>query len=119
MKANLVLHCGAARSDRDQVIASATPARTSTWVPIPHGRLLEQVQTCLAGNGLHVVSEAHGLTRGAQRYFGLLQVANGSNLADFGLVVGVRNSHDKSFPASLVLGASVFVCDNLSFSGEV
>ena len=34
-------------------------------------------------------------------------------------VVGVRNSHDKSFPAGLVIGASIFVCDNLSFSGEV
>jgi hypothetical protein len=49
----------------------------------------------------------------------LVQVANGLNPEDFGLVAGVRNSHDKSFPASLVLGASMFVCDNLSFSGEV
>jgi hypothetical protein len=31
----------------------------------------------------------------------------------------VRNCHERSFPAGLVLGASVFVCDNLSFSGEV
>jgi hypothetical protein len=119
MKANLVLHCGAARADREQVAAALTPARTATWVPIAHGTLLEQVQGCLTGHGLHVVSEAHGLTRDGQRYFGLLQVANGTNADDFGLVVGVRNSHDKSFPASLVLGASVFVCDNLSFSGEV
>jgi hypothetical protein len=59
------------------------------------------------------------LTHDGARYFGLLQVANGSNADDFGLVVGLRNSHDKSFPAALVLGASVFVCDNLSFSGEV
>lgn len=35
------------------------------------------------------------------------------------MVIGVRNSHDKSFPAGLVVGASVFVCDNLSFSGEI
>jgi Domain of unknown function (DUF932) len=119
MKANLVLHCGAGRVERDQVLASATPTRTETWVPIAHGKLLDHVQQTLAGNGLHVVTEAHGLTRDAQRYFGLLQVANGSNPDGFGLVVGVRNSHDKSFPASLVLGASVFVCDNLSFSGEV
>jgi hypothetical protein len=58
-------------------------------------------------------SEAHGLTRDGRRYFGLLQVANGTNPDDFGLVVGVRNSHDRSFPASLVLGAACFVCDNL------
>jgi hypothetical protein len=34
-------------------------------------------------------------------------------------VLGLRNSHDKIFPAGVVAGASVFVCDNLSFSGEV
>jgi len=34
-------------------------------------------------------------------------------------VLGLRNSHDKMFPAGIVAGASVFVCDNLSFSGEV
>jgi hypothetical protein len=88
-------------------------------VPVAHGTLLDQVQRGLEANDLHLVGEAHGLTRDGQRYFGLLQVANGDNPADFGLVVGVRNSHDKSFPAALALGAAVFVCDNLSFSGEV
>lgn len=47
------------------------------------------------------------------------QLANGHNADDFGMVIGVRNSHDKKFPAGLVVGASVFVCDNLSFSGEI
>jgi hypothetical protein len=118
-KANLFLHCGAKNIDRDKVVATVTPDRTQTWVPIPHGILLEQTQACLTGHGLNVVSEAHGLTHDGQRYFGLLQVANGDNADDFGLVVGIRNSHDKTFPASMVLGASVFVCDNLSFSGEI
>jgi hypothetical protein len=88
-------------------------------VPIPHDRLLEGVQATLERSGLRVVTEAHGLTRDGNRYFGLLQVANGHADKDFGLVVGLRNSHDKSFPAGLVIGAAVFVCDNLSFSGEV
>jgi len=38
---------------------------------------------------------------------------------DYCWVLGLRNSHDKSFPAGLVAGMSVFVCDNTSFSGEV
>jgi hypothetical protein len=118
-RANLYLHCGANPVDRDQVATVATPARTETWVPISHARLLAGVQQSLERQGLHIVTESHGLTRDGNRYFGLLQVANGTNPEDFGLVVGVRNSHDKSFPAALVLGASVFVCDNLSFSGEV
>ena len=65
------------------------------------------------------MTEAHGLTHDGARYFGLLQVAGQDAEGDFGLVVGLRNSHDKVFPAGLVVGALVFVCDNLSFSGEI
>lgn len=118
-RCNLCLHAGAHAASREQVAAVPTPSRTDSWVPIGHHRLLAGVQTALERAGLRVVGEAHGLTRGGERYFGLLQVANGRAPEDFGLVVGLRNSHDKSFPAGLVVGASVFVCDNLSFSGEV
>lgn len=118
-KSNLCLHAGANAVTREQVSAIKTPDRTASWVPLPHHTLLEGVQTRLQQAGLTVVSEAHGLTRDGNRYFGLMQVVNGHADEDFGLVVGLRNSHDKSFPAGLVVGASVFVCDNLSFSGEV
>jgi hypothetical protein len=56
---------------------------------------LTSVQQSLERQGLHVVTESHGLTKEGNRYFGLLQVANGTNPDDFGLVVGIRNSHDK------------------------
>lgn len=88
-------------------------------MPVAHGAILDEVQHVLTANGLHVVSEAHGLTADGARYFGLLQVDDGRGADGWGLVVGVRNSHDKSFPAGLALGASVFACDNLSFYGEV
>ena len=71
------------------------------------------------GTGPELIDATRRVLEDGARYFGLLQVVNGSHPEDFGLVVGLRNSHDKSFPAGLVVGASVFVCDNLSFSGEV
>ena len=118
-KSNLVLHTDARSASREQIALVPTPARTKSWVPIPHDRLLDGVQGCLERAGLSVVTEAHGLTPDGTRYFGLLQVAQDDTDGDFGLVVGLRNSHDKTFPAGLVVGASVFICDNLSFSGEV
>jgi len=117
--ANLMLHCGARHVDRQQVDDAATPPRTQTWVPIPHTRLLDQVEQTLRGNGLSIVSQAHALWREDARYFGLMEVANGHTAGDYNMVVGLRNSHDQSFPAGLVLGTAVFVCDNLSFCGEV
>jgi Domain of unknown function (DUF932) len=116
---NLCLHTGARTVKREQLANVATPPSTDTWTPIPHEQLLARVTNTLEANHLTIVHESHALARDGNRYFGLLQVANGHSAADFSLVVGVRNSHDRSFPAGLVVGASVFVCDNLSFSGEV
>src|SRR5205807_1578946 len=66
-----------------------------------------------------IVSQAHALAREGQRYFGLLQIVNGTFHDDYSLIMGIRNSHDKAFPAALCLGSGVFVCDNLAFSGEI
>ena len=43
--------------------------------------------------------------------------ASGSD--DYCWVPGVRNCHDKIFPAGIVTGASGFVCDHLSFFWEI
>src|SRR5277367_4400067 len=115
----LILHTGAASVSRPVIALTPTPNRTRSHVPIPHLALIEQVQATLTGAGLEVVDEAHGLTRDGNRYFGLFGLRDAGNHPDFQLTVGHRNSHDKSFPAGLVLGARVFVCDNLSFSGQV
>jgi Domain of unknown function (DUF932) len=116
---NLVLHCGARSVDRQAVERARTPPSSATWVPVPHHRLLEQVESTLVAGGMHVVGQAHALWQDGLRYFGLLEVANGQVHADYGLVIGLRNSHDKSFPATIGLGSGTFVCDNLAFSAEV
>ena len=88
-------------------------------MPVPHHRLLEQVESTLIAGGMTVVNQAHALWQDGLRYFGLLEVTNGQTHDDYGLVIGLRNSHDKSFPAAIALGSAVFVCDNLAFSAEV
>lgn len=120
MKAlNLMVHAGGLTVERAQVDLVKTPRKTETWHPIPHKRFIDGVIESLDRSGLHVVSEAHALAHEGLRYFGMFQLRNGNNPADYSLVVGLRNSHDKSFPAGLVVGSGVFVCDNLAFSGEV
>jgi hypothetical protein len=118
-RCNLILHCGASSVPRPSIGRVSTPRPTESWTPIPHNLLVEQVEKTLYFNGIQVVGEAHSLTREGDRYFGLLEVRNGNDTGDYGWVLGLRNSHDKTFPAGIVAGAAVFVCDNLSFSGEV
>jgi hypothetical protein len=117
--ANLVLHCGAQHVERRAVLEARTPASSDTWVPIAHHRLLDLVESTLSDSGMKVASEAHALWSDGLRYFGLLEVTNGQPHEDYGLVIGLRNSHDKYFPAAIAMGSSVFCCDNLAFSAEV
>ena len=133
---NLITHCGADKVERQQVVDAVTPSPTETWFPLPHNRLIEQVELSLANCNLEVVNQAHALYHDDHRYFGLLQVARKnddrvvkaditegfsvtrSTGDDYSWVLGLRNSHDKTFPAAMLLGSQVFVCDNLAFSSS-
>lgn len=118
-RCNLLLHCGADHVSREELTQINTPRPTRSWQPIPHIRLLELVESVLNASGMPVTGQAHGLTHDGMRYFGLLEVAGINHSQEYHWVVGVRNSHDKRFPAGLVAGTQVLVCDNLSFAGEV
>ena len=116
----LLLHCGAQVVDRQDLFEVITPNGTKTWYPIPHRDLLHEVETQLRETGFIIQGQSHALTHNGARYFGVIQVSLPTrNEDDFGWVVGLRNSHDKSLPAGLVAGTQVFVCDNLAFNGEV
>ncbi len=118
--AGLLLHCGGGLVDRSTLNAVATPRGTDTWFPLAHRALLDEVQTQLESAGFSIGRQSHALSHEGQRYFGVMEVNQpGQKDRDYAWVVGLRNSHDKSFPAGLVAGTSVFTCDNLAFSGEV
>jgi len=117
-KVNLMLHTGGFHVEREELHAKDnTPASTDSWVPIPHWMLTDEVERSLIAAGYEIVAQEHALARGGNRYFGLFELASANS--DYNMIMGVRNSHDKSFPAGLVVGSGVFVCDNLCFSGEV
>ena len=115
----LMLHCGSVEASEDEVRAVPVPERTQTWVPVSHGLLLDRVQGEIEGLGLRIVNKAFGLWNEGARMFGLLEVQNGCTHDDYGLLIGLRNSSDMTFPVGIAMGARVFVCDNLSFNSEI
>jgi hypothetical protein len=103
---------------REQLRKVRTPHATETWKPIPHDFVVQQFEQTIAGNNLEIVNEEYLLARDGQRMFGVLDLRSKSD-KDYGLAIGMRNSHDMSFPVAGLLGGRVFVCSNLSFAGEV
>ena len=104
--ANLLMHCGGRHVSRDDIVNAPTPQRTQSWVPVPHHRLLELVESTIEGQGFRVTNQAHGLWGDGDRYFGLMELANGHTEDDYGLVLGLRNSHDKDVPGLTGSGES-------------
>lgn len=116
---NLILHCGARHIDRNILANIPCPPATETWHPIPHIRLVQEVERALAAGNMRIVNESYGVTDDNARMFGLLQVANCVDTKDYAYVIGVRGSLDKTLSRGLAVGSSVFVCDNLAFSSEI
>src|SRR5210317_537386 len=120
-KVNLNI-CGGnhTRVDLSQVAQVETPEATDTWRPIGHTFLIDKVQSRLKERGFEVLGSSHNLARDGQRYFGLFQVSHTDRSNnERGTIVGLRNAHDKCFPAGLCAGDAPFVCDNLIFHNEV
>jgi hypothetical protein len=119
MKA-LMLHCGGQLKTREEVFAVPGPAATATYAPLPYESFIVRIEKQLAVEGIKIAEERLALAREGQRLFGLLALEMpGFTATDYGCVLGLRTSYDRSFANGVCIGAAVFVCDNLSFRGEV
>jgi len=116
---NLTLHCGGYRTELEAVEKVFTPAPVGRWHPIAHIDLHRCIEKAVAALNLRIVAQVHALARNGNHYFGMYQVVNGHANSEMGLVLGTRNSHDKTFVAGLAAGDGVFACDNLAFWSEV
>lgn len=112
----LLLHRGGAEIDYGALRELETPPATSTHVPIEHWRVVDLVKHSLTYYGHEIVEEHHAIAEDGARYFGLLTLR--SPYGQYTDTLGLRNSHDRSYPVGLTMGSRVFVCDNLAFAGD-
>jgi hypothetical protein len=119
MDAQLVVHRGGWQASQADLASVPLPDPTDSYVPVPYGRFVEEVELHVPRFGLKVKGARFALAREGSQMFGVLSCTNGHGAADWGLAIGLRNSYDRSLSVGLVAGTHVFCCDNLAFSGEV
>lgn len=113
---SLLLHAGAEAVEPAALAFLDTPEPTRTHHPIPHNDVVQMVKFSLGFHGHEIVQEDYGVMPDGMRFFGLLTLK--SSHGDYSHTVGLRNSHDKSWPIGIAFGSRVFVCDNTAFTGE-
>ena len=116
MNATLLAHCGTNKVDRQFLEQIETPPATDTFQPIAHSVLVNAVEESLAFRHISIEKSEFAVSQDGMKMFGLLevnQVYEGVNFA-----IGLRNANDKSMRLGMVAGYRVFVCDNMSFSGD-
>lgn len=133
MAINLVLHCGANELPRADLARVPVPAATRSYNPLPYADFVNIVEDQLASIGFRFGEQSYAINKKARdhrtgellpnvkgsKFFGIAELLNGSNSDVNALVVGLRSSLDMSIAPSIAFGSQVFVCDNLSFTGEV
>jgi hypothetical protein len=116
-------HANSQLVTRIQLFSVAAPAPTATWRPIAHYDLVQALDRQLAVRDIRIVKEEFTLAREGLRLFGVLELeipsTNGGSGRDYHFAMGIRTANDRSFATQLAVGARVFVCSNLAFSGDL
>ncbi len=122
-EATLNLHSGGELVTRELLKTIPVPPATDTWKPIPHYDLVQAIDRQLAVRDIRIVKEEFALAHDNLRLFGVLELLvpglNGGSGQDYAFAMGVRTANDRSFATQLAVGARVFVCSNLAFSGDL
>lgn len=113
----LMIHAGGKEIEYPELEMVETPVGSGRWQPIPHKTLFDLATQTIRDNGMTIDSFRMGLAKDGARFFALMNIH--SDTTGYQLTTGLRNSHDKMFPAGMVVGTRCFVCDNLAFSGEI
>ena len=104
----------------DEIKEVPLPNETRTYKPVSHYDLAVNLGDVSKGllRGYELDKTMYGLARDGNQMFGIHTYRNGIS-SEMGLSVGFRNSYDKSMSVGIAIGASVFVCDNMAFTGNI
>lgn len=108
----------------NRAMSAPIPARTETYSPISHRFFLDSIANEINNDGgLEVTGQRIYTNLSGQKLVGYTSVKHRGMESDpeFGLemLVGYKNSYDKSMAAALAAGLNVMVCGNGVVSGDM
>lgn len=103
---------------REQLDDIPNPVVTATHYPIPHHQFVNEMEKALNKQGIEIREASFALNGKLMKLFGVMKVTLFRD-SEMESAIGFRHSNDKSISLQLCAGASVFVCDNMMFRGDI
>jgi hypothetical protein len=101
----------------NEIILAPIPTETNSYKPVPNEVLINEVQEQLYKANMRIVNKRYNANANFTQMFATYEIE--ANDSEQRLMVGFRNSYDKSLAVGLVAGSSVIVCSNLMFKGDI
>jgi hypothetical protein len=112
----LIAHCGARKITREELMEIPLPEATRTHQPLSHFEIVKVLEEALSFRYLKIVKDEYAISKDGMKMFGVMDLNYEFSGCRFS--IGLRNSNDKSMKLALTAGYRVFVCDNMTFSGD-
>ena len=95
-------------------------ARGARHQPIPHHVLVDTLTDQIVDRGWDILGTQMGTAASGSRLFGTMTLRGPSSMdaREMSPTLGFRSSTNSALSIRMVVGATVFVCDNLCFSGD-
>tara|TARA_R110002020_G_scaffold208452_6_gene414212 strand:- start:18566 stop:19294 length:729 start_codon:yes stop_codon:yes gene_type:complete len=94
------------------------PVKTQSYEPVGHQDLIDKVISIAKPNYGVPTGAGFRIAGGGNQMFAHLDFKT-SLSEDANISIGIRNSYNKSLAVGICSGASIIVCDNLMFVGDV
>jgi len=116
-KSTLIAHVDTNKVSYEQLKAIALPASTKTWRPVAHLELVDVLKDEIVSRGFVIAREEFAVNPMGSKLFGTFDLET-RLIEGVASAIGFRHANDKSMALWTVAGARVFVCDNLSLTGD-
>ena len=106
---------------RERALSAIIPSATETYSPIPHAVMIDEIVSKVNNTGrLEIIGQDIHTDKSGDKLVGFLTIRNRLIHNDeMNMMIGYKNSYDKSMSAGLAVGLKVMVCSNGMIAGDM
>ncbi len=101
-----------------EMFSAPMPAKTESYSPVSHRNVIEAVYEEAEKRGFQIGSEQYWSSKSGMQMTGKVNIVVPGN-DELGMMIGFKNSYDKTIALGFAAGGNVLVCTNGMVTGDI